>query len=320
MPAPPEIEGISEIRGFTHGVLRSSAFRQMKERLPDDIIETGRRLSNFVDTGNGVSLSFEDGSGVEADLMIGADGVQSVVSRQLFGDPGLFKVWLAHCGDLDTLSRKMGRMSFTATQQISYFPMVNDGVPGFEWWICEPYKQGSPVPDDVRSHLTQIASQADGTVSQLIAQTNFDQIYQWEIYNRRECLKSWSSGRVVCLGDAVHPVSPYAGYGMGMAIEDGCFIGKFLGGGDLGDAALVEQAFAQYEATRIDYVNGHVLYARRLGRMIHNVPLIVGSLRNLIFRHTNFIGKNLEEGYLADAIKETYDLAELHIAELHISA
>ena len=107
--------------------------------------------------------------------------------------------------------------------------------------------------------------------------------------------------------------SGMGGYGMGMAIEDGYFIGKFLGGRDL-DEETVGWAFREYEATRVGYVNGHLLHARQLGRMIHNVPRAAGAMRNFVFRHTGFIGRNLRDGYLQDAIKETQDLVELHVS------
>lgn len=45
--------------------------------------------------------------------------------------------------------------------------------------------------------------------TQFPKEPNFDeQVFAWDIYNRPS-LQKWSKGRVVCLGDAVHPVSPY---------------------------------------------------------------------------------------------------------------
>ncbi|KAJ5534104.1 hypothetical protein N7527_000358 [Penicillium freii] len=51
-------------------------------------------------------------------------------------------------------------------------------------------------------------------MSRFLEIADFDtQVYQWEVYNRPS-LKKWSTGRVVCVADAVYPVSPYAGYGL----------------------------------------------------------------------------------------------------------
>lgn len=316
LPAPEEIERISGIKGFTHGILRSSAFRAMRELIPDEIIVTDHKLTDFVDNGSTIELHFDNGETVEADLLVGADGVQSAVSRQLFGDPKLFhvglRVWLSHCDDDGSVPRDVGRLSFKPNHQISYFPMMNDGRPGFEWWICEPYRLGAPDPDDVRAHLEKIARNVEGPVKDMIARTDMDEVFRWDIYNRHS-LSSWSRGRVICIGDAVHPVSPYAGYGMGMAIEDGYFLGKFLDGKPLEDD-VVRRAFDRFEETRIDYVNKHVEHARQFGKMIHNVPYVAGVVRNMFFNRSDMIRQRLEHGYLDDAIKETYDLTELHVA------
>uniref|UniRef100_UPI0031DB9AF5 FAD-dependent monooxygenase n=1 Tax=Streptomyces hawaiiensis TaxID=67305 RepID=UPI0031DB9AF5 len=55
-------------------------------------------------------------------------------------------------------------------------------------------------------------------------------------------------GRATLVGDAAHPTFPYAGYGAGMATEDGYFIGRRLAGVDLGDYAAVRQALDAFEA------------------------------------------------------------------------
>ena len=72
-------------------------------------------------------------------------------------------------------------------------------------------------------------------------------------FGDRPLLKQWSHGRVAAMGDAAHPTSPYGGYGFGMAIEDGYFLGRFLRGVDLADRAALAAALPRYEAQRVDY-------------------------------------------------------------------
>jgi 2-polyprenyl-6-methoxyphenol hydroxylase-like FAD-dependent oxidoreductase len=85
-------------------------------------------------------------------------------------------------------------------------------------------------------------------------------------------MKKWSKGRIVCVGDAVHPVSPYAAYGMGMAIEDGYYLARALEGVDLRDLRVFSAGFEIYEKQRIDYVTHNMEFARFLGRMFHGLP------------------------------------------------
>ena len=70
--------------------------------------------------------------------------------------------------------------------------------------------------------------------------------HKWAILER-EPLPRWSDGRVVLLGDACHPMTPYMAQGAATAIEDAAVLARCIeafGGDDL------EGAFRCYEATR----------------------------------------------------------------------
>ena len=64
--------------------------------------------------------------------------------------------------------------------------------------------------------------------------------------NVRNPMKSWSSGAVVLLGDACHPMMPFMAQGAGMAIEDAVVLARAL------SERPVTQAVAAYEAARLD--------------------------------------------------------------------
>jgi 2-polyprenyl-6-methoxyphenol hydroxylase-like FAD-dependent oxidoreductase len=116
------------------------------------------------------------------------------------------------------------------------------------------------------------------------------------------------------VGDAVHPVSPYAAYGMGMAIEDGYYLAKYLNGVDLRDLEAVSAGFELYEQQRVDYVNHNMEFARFLGRVFHGVPWPLAKLRDLVFDYTPFLSRYLEKGYLQKAEEETLGLKELQVS------
>ncbi|MDO5620956.1 MAG: NAD(P)/FAD-dependent oxidoreductase [Paracoccus sp. (in: a-proteobacteria)] len=305
------------INGWHYGVLRSSAFRQMLELLPEGVILPGHDFARYEETDSGVTVHFQNGQSVQADMIVGADGIRSGVSRQMFGDPGLFHVgirlWLAWCDHIEGVPPNYGFLSHDRRNQVSFFPMLHEGKPGFEWWVVEPARENDPVPDDPRAHVGAIVRDWFDPIPRLFDATDFDtQVFRWEIYNRPS-LKTWSLGRAVCVGDAVHPVSPYAAYGMGMAIEDGYFLAKFLAGTDLRDAVAMTRAFARYEAQRVDYVNGNVEFARKLGRIFHNMPAPLAVLRDLVFDHTPFLRKMVTKDQLDAAERETLALSELHV-------
>ncbi|MCB1391515.1 MAG: FAD-dependent monooxygenase, partial [Rhodobacteraceae bacterium] len=115
------------------------------------------------------------------------------------------------------------------------------------------------------------------------------------------------------VGDAAHPVSPYAAYGMGMAIEDGYFLTRGFGGRNL-TPDVVAQGFAAYEADRVAYCNHQVEFARKLGNQFHRAPAPVAWLRDQIFDRTGVLQKIVEKDYLADAEAMSLRLKELHVA------
>ena len=92
-------------------------------------------------------------------------------------------------------------------------------------------------------------------------------------------------------GDAAHATSPYAAYGAGMSIEDGYFFGRALRGVDLTDLAAVQQALQSYEDPRKPHTAKQVNMARMLGKVFHHAPAPLRPVRDFVFDHTPFLQK-----------------------------
>ncbi|KAL4982693.1 hypothetical protein BDW68DRAFT_182310 [Aspergillus falconensis] len=132
----------------------------------------------------------------------------------------------------------------------------------------------------------------------------------WEIYSRH----SMGKWRVVCVGDAVHPVSPYAAYGMAMAIEDGYYLAKSLEGSTY---AIYEQLMLRFKSMRgselITLTTTWSLLVFSAG-FFHALPWPLAKLRHLVFDYTPILGKYLREWYLEKAEKETIGLKALQVS------
>jgi 2-polyprenyl-6-methoxyphenol hydroxylase-like FAD-dependent oxidoreductase len=317
LPFNPEVEKRMGIKGWHYGVLRSSIFKKMLELVPEGVIHANHEFTSYTERDDGIDIYFANGQQVTADILIGADGIRSKVSRQAFGEPHLFhtgiRLWFAWCDHIPGIPDNHGVVSHDWQYQASFFPMLHEGKPGFEWWAVEPSWDGKPVPDDPKAHLTGVLKDWAQPMPRFLEATDFKtQVYRWEIFNRPS-MKKWSAGRVVCVGDAVHPVSPYAAYGMGMAIEDGYFLAKALDGIDLRDSLAVSAAFEIYEKQRVDYVNHNMEFARFLGKMFHSMPRPLANIRDLIFDYTPVLSNFLGKGYLKKAEEETLSLKELQV-------
>ncbi|KAJ9618081.1 hypothetical protein H2203_009262 [Taxawa tesnikishii (nom. ined.)] len=289
----------------------------MLDLVPEGVIYPDHEVIGYVELDDGVEVRFANGNSMIADTLVGADGIRSKVSRQAFGDPKLFhtgiRLYLAWCDKIEGIPPNFGCVSHDWQHQASFFPMVHDGKPGFEWWIVEPSWEGKPVPEDVKAHVTNILKDWADPMPRFREVTDFDkQVFRWEIYNRPS-MKTWSKGRIIGIGDAVHPVSPYAAYGIGMAIEDGYYLARALDGVDLRDQRAVSAGFELFEKKRIDYVNHNMEFARNLGRMFHALPYPLAWIRDTLFDYTPIFPNLMSKGYLKKAEDETMDLKELHV-------
>ncbi|CAG8303598.1 unnamed protein product [Penicillium salamii] len=316
LPFNKEVEKRMGIKGWQYGVLRSSIFQKMLNLLPN-VIYTDYEFKSYSELDEGIELTFQNGEKVIADLLVGADGIRSAVSRQAFGDPNLFhagiRVWLAWCDKIPDIPENHGVISHDWQYQASFFPMLHEGKPGFEWWIVEPSYDGKPVPENPKEYLSNILQNWAQPLPRLLEATNFEsQVYRWEIFNRPS-MRKWSVGRVMCIGDAIHPVSPYAAYGLGMAVEDGYFLARALDGVDLRDSAAVRAGFEVFEKQRVDYVNHNMEIARFSGYMFHSLPWPLAKIRDWIFDYTPILGNLLKKDYLKKAEEQTMNMKELHV-------
>jgi 2-polyprenyl-6-methoxyphenol hydroxylase-like FAD-dependent oxidoreductase len=285
-------------------MLRSAAIERMLAVTPPELIHAGKRFMRYAETTDSITAHFDDGSCWEADLLVGADGIRSAVAEQTFGELGLFhcgiQVWLAWC-HCDGVPPGVGWISHSRNVQASFFPILHGGRPAVEWWVVEPWNEGQRFEGDVRAHLMHHLRGWADPLPRLAAATDFERnCFRWDIYNR-PALSSWSRGRVSFVGDAVHPVSPYAAYGMGMAIEDGWWLAKCLEGLDLARPDDLARGLAHYDRQRVAYTNKNAKLARYLGYLFHRSPWPLSVLRDLVFDHTRFLEAMLVNSYLKDA-------------------
>jgi 2-polyprenyl-6-methoxyphenol hydroxylase-like FAD-dependent oxidoreductase len=292
--------------GWNYGMLRSSLYARMLPLVPPGSMLPDHRFVRFSEEGETVRLHFDNGNTWDADLLIAADGNRSTVMQQVLGDLGLFhlglQVWLGWC-HADALPRDTSMIMHSSDTQFGFHPILHDGQPAWEWWMVERWQEGRAFDGDVGAYLRRRLKGWAEPVPTLVAATDMAKVFRWELYNR-PLLKQWSHGRVTALGDAVHPTSPYAGYGAGMAIEDGYFLGRFLKGVDLADRAALAAALARYEEQRVDYTNHTVMMARRLGQLFHKLPWPLTTVRDALLTHARFPQQFIVTDYFKNAERE----------------
>ncbi|MBN9629669.1 MAG: FAD-dependent monooxygenase [Actinobacteria bacterium] len=289
-----------EFGGGFIGMLRPDLYERMLAALPEGMLRTNQEVVDIDDTGDdGVRLALRDGGTLQAPVLVGADGIDSLVRRRLWG-PSEKRDHRLHIIGGYTFepvpSAEVGEAVLTHDRQVqgSYTSIRRGDQEGFQWWVLEAWDPRREPPTDLHAHALALAQRFGGALEALVRATPADHLQRWPIRDRTP-LKRWSKGRVTLTGDAAHATSPYAAYGAGMSICDGYFLGQALAGVDLADRSAVEAALVRYETPRIPHTTAQVQQAYILGRAFHHAPRVVRPVRDFVLDHTPILQKQVGE-------------------------
>jgi len=257
--------------------------------------------------GDTAVATLSDGSEYEADLIVGADGVRSVVRDALFGTESAqftgHMCWRAlGPGDRHPLKFVspdaafwMGPHGHLVTYYVNGGAAVNIvAVNESRNWVQESWNVRSS-----REELTKAYEGWHPDVIELFSRT--EDVYKWGLFDR-DPMQAWSKGRVTLLGDAAHPMLPFLSQGAAMAIEDGYVLGAALEhfGRDVG------AALQAYEAERRPRTSRVQLEARERGKTYHLPSPWAQLKRDLLYRwrelmNPNAVGIQANWVYIYDA-------------------
>ena len=222
--------------------------------LPAEIIHLGKKLVGLDSAAGRVTLAFADGTRASADAVIGADGVHSTVRDIIVGpDAPIHRGRIAYRAvfPASLMNKEIGRsrtkwwgsdrhiVIYYTTKARSEVYFVTSVPEPAEWVTLESWS----AKGDVTELRAAYAGFHDDVRAVLDACPD---CHKWAILER-EPLAHWSDGRVVLLGDACHPMTPYMAQGAATSIEDAAVLARCLeatGGDD------IEGAFKRYEAHR----------------------------------------------------------------------
>ena len=233
-------------RGDLHSALASA--------VPDEHIRLGHKVAGLDDRGESVVLTFADGSTVEHDAVIAADGVHSGVKDLLFGqtpanDAGriayrtVFPAELLNGYEIDECTKWWGEDRHIVIYYVKpdrsevYFVTSQPAEPDF---TVESWSAKGDV-NTLRAAFEGFHPQ----VQHVLAVT--PEVHKWALIDR-DPLARWSDRNVTLLGDACHPMTPYMAQGAAMAIEDAAVLSRLLT--EVDDRSGIETAFRRFEATR----------------------------------------------------------------------
>ena len=234
---------------------RADLLKAMEAKIPTNRIHLGKSVCGIVNEDTRTAILFVDGSSEDVDVIIGADGIHSVVRNAMFGkDDPKFSGIVSYrsvvsrkevCGipNLDAFTKWWGP---TPEVQIVTFPLTL----GKEIFVFATTTQKGWTEEGWTLHgdANELRLAYEGFHPEAIALLNACTEVTKSALHIREPMEKWSSGNATLLGDAAHPMLPFMAQGACMAIEDAVVLARSLDGADREN---VSERLCRYENTRL---------------------------------------------------------------------
>jgi len=220
-------------------------------------VHLGHRLTGLEERDDRVVLAFDNGEKVEAEFVIGADGVRSVVRRALYGDDNPTytgqMVWRAILNASDVpedVLEPTGHIQWVGPgrhligYKIRRGKLVNIVTQqDTDQWVEEGWSTRGD-PDEMRASFPN----SEPRLAKLLSLVT--ECSKWGLFTR-PLTRNWGRGRIQLIGDAAHAMLPNAGQGACQAFEDSYILGRWLGA-----CPDPVEAFANFRRVRIPRVHG----------------------------------------------------------------
>ncbi len=249
--------------------LHAALVAAVSERDPD-CIRLGYEVADVDQDAKRARVVSVSGETLEADLLVGCDGIRSTVRARLFGEqPPLFTGYVAWRGlvPMECLPRGLiepesavwiGPGHFLTRYLIRSGKLLNYvAIARTDRWADE----GWAVPSTVDAVLREFRD-FEPRARTVLASTPAAQCFKWGIFER-EPLDTWTRNRITLLGDAAHPMTPFLGQGAVMALEDAMILARCIA-----LASATEEALVRYERARIERTTRVMLESRRNGEQL----------------------------------------------------
>jgi 2-polyprenyl-6-methoxyphenol hydroxylase-like FAD-dependent oxidoreductase len=260
-------------------ITRSSLIGLLREGLDKDAIRYSAEVQAIADDATTPELVFRDNTRLGASVIVGADGVRSVVRRETFGNGserghGMLAEasWRFMVSNADITCWTVWA---DAEGMVLLMPTGDGLVYGWAA-ITSPQKYGRS-PED----LAEMVSKFPKHVREIVARATSDQATLHHSPLEEVRLERWHRNRVVLIGDAAHATTPVWAQGAALGMEDAIALGRTLAKGKPIPPAL--GTFARSRRARVAHVQAMtdaMSRAAKLPPFVRNMLLpLVGPRR-----------------------------------------
>jgi len=220
----------------TYGMHRADLVDMLAKALPAGVVHTGHRCTGFERNGATARVSFANGAVAEGDVVIGADGIHSVLRPHVFSPPRpVFSGTVAYRGVVPTelvpeWPAESWEMWLGQGKHFLTYPLRAGALINFVGFVPvdektkEEMKESWSAPGDPDALRREFAGW-DPRIGSLLrrVKTTFR-----SALHDRDPSPSWTRGRLTLLGDAAHAMLPHLGQGANQSIEDGMALATIL--------------------------------------------------------------------------------------------
>ncbi|WP_457029138.1 3-hydroxybenzoate 6-monooxygenase [Kitasatospora sp. P5_F3] len=233
-------------------------------------LRTGAAVRSYRQTRDGVTVLLADGEQVRGDALIGADGINSAVRRQLVGDGAPQVSGHTIYRSVIPMEKVPAELRWNTVTLWAgpKWHFVHYPIGGGEYLNLAATRD-----DGARHAVTAVPTGRDfvlnafpglGEIPRRLLELG-EEWRSWVLCDR-DPVDRWTDGRVVLVGDAAHPMLQYAAQGACQALEDAVVLGELIGT----EAGEFEQRFEKFAGERRERTAAAQLVARELGRRLYH--------------------------------------------------
>ncbi len=260
-------------------VHRAELQQLLAAELDPAAIHLGARCTGLEATGRGVIARFADGREVQADVLVGADGVHSVVRAALFGPASLrYRGYTTVRSITPAGSVPLPRDSTESWGQGARFgfgPATGERIVWYAVWNAQA---GMDDGADAAQRLRTLFGSWHDPIPAIVDATPENALIRNDIYDRWPA-RTWARGQVALVGDAIHPMTPDLAQGACQAIVDATTLADCLAG-----PRDTRVALREYQQRRWRNAATVTLIARNAGTMGQWKGGVACAARNALMR------------------------------------
>jgi 2-polyprenyl-6-methoxyphenol hydroxylase-like FAD-dependent oxidoreductase len=246
-----------------------------------DVVRFGSEAAALSIDGRDFTVHFQDGSSDTGNVLIGADGVHSLIRRCLHPNesPPRPSDYCAIRGVAHDAVHYLGDLSGVGYLDDAIEAATMRASSEAVYWYLSLRSRDILDPEPL-AILSERSAGFDAQFRNILSATRredmrFDRLFE------RDALRTWGVGPVTLLGDAAHPVLPHTGQGAALALEDAVALGLSVSG-----SRDINRALRRYEAVRSRRTRTLIKLGPRIARVTTTRNVVIHAARSLAIRWT----------------------------------